>query len=93
MSGMLNTLLDINQIEAGIVRPQVVRFRISDLFSALKDEFSYHAQAQGIEFRVVACGASIDSDPRLLEQMIRNLLGNALKYTEPRQSAARLPST
>ena len=82
MSGMLNTLLDINQIEAGTVRPQVVRFPISDILSRLKDEFTYHAQAQRIEFRVVSCGASIDSDPRLLEQMIRNLLGNALKYTE-----------
>ena len=82
MSGMLNTLLDINQIEAGTVRPQVVRFQVSDLLSRLKEEFTYHAQAQRIEFRVVPCGASIDSDPRLLEQMIRNLLGNALKYTE-----------
>ena len=81
MSGMLNTLLDINQIEAGIVRPQIVRFPINDLLSRLKDEFTYHAQAHGIAFRVVSCGASIDSDPRLLEQMIRNLLGNALKYT------------
>ena len=31
--------------------------------------------------RVVPCGLSIHSDPRLLEQMIRNLLSNALKYT------------
>ena len=82
MSGMLNTLLDINQIEAGTVRPEVVRFQVNDLLSRLKEEFTYHAQAQRIEFRVVPCGASIDSDPRLLEQMIRNLLGNALKYTE-----------
>ena len=32
--------------------------------------------------RVVPCGLSIHSDPRLLEQMIRNLLSNALKYTK-----------
>ena len=31
--------------------------------------------------RVVPCGLSIRSDPRLLEQMIRNLLSNAMKYT------------
>ena len=30
---------------------------------------------------MVPCGLSIHSDPRLLEQMIRNLLSNALKYT------------
>ena len=32
--------------------------------------------------RVVPCGLSIHSDPRLLEQIIRNLLSNALKYTK-----------
>ena len=82
MSGMLNALLDINQIEAGIVRGEVVRFPINDLLNRLRDEFTYHAKARNIELRVVVCGVSIDSDPRLLEQMVRNLLGNALKYTE-----------
>ena len=40
MSGMLNALLDINQIEAGIVRAEVVRFPVNDLLSRLRDEFS-----------------------------------------------------
>ena len=82
MSGMLNTLLDINQIEAGTVRAEMVSFPINDLLDRLRDEFTYHAQAQGLALRVVSCGLSIHSDPRLLEQMIRNLLSNALKYTK-----------
>jgi two-component system, chemotaxis family, CheB/CheR fusion protein len=81
MSGMLNTLLDINQIEAGTVRAEMVSFPIADLLDRLKEEFTYHAQAQNLTLRVVRCGLSICSDPRLLEQMIRNLLSNALKYT------------
>jgi two-component system CheB/CheR fusion protein len=81
MSGMLNALLDINQIEAGTVRPEIVCFPISDLLQRLKREFTDHAQAQGLSFRLVSCGLSICSDPALLEQMIRNLLSNALKYT------------
>jgi two-component system CheB/CheR fusion protein len=82
MSGMLNALLDINQIEAGVVRAEIVDFPIDDLFNRLRDEFSYHAQAKGLVFRVVSCGLYLKSDPRLLEQMIRNLLSNALKYTK-----------
>jgi two-component system CheB/CheR fusion protein len=82
MSGMLNTLLDVNQIDAGIVRPEIVGFPINNLLERLKDEFTYHAQAKGLVLRVVPCRLSIQSDPRLLEQMIRNLLSNALKYTE-----------
>ncbi len=82
MSGMLNTLLDINQIEAGIVRAEPKTFAIDELLARLKDEFTYHAQARGLSLRVVPCHLRVFSDPRLLEQMVRNLLSNALKYTK-----------
>jgi two-component system CheB/CheR fusion protein len=81
MSGMLNTLLDINQIEAGTVHAEMIDFPVESLLDQLRDEFSYHAQAKGLTLRVVPCTLSINSDPRLLEQMVRNLLSNALKYT------------
>ncbi len=82
MSGMLNTLLDINQIEVGAVEPNVVNFPINDLLARLRDEFAYHAQARGLLLRVVPSSLMITTDPRLLEQMLRNLLSNAVKYTE-----------
>jgi two-component system CheB/CheR fusion protein len=81
MSGMLNTLLDINQIEAGTVHAEIIDFPVAGLLEQLREEFVYHAQAKGLVLRVVPCGLSISSDPRLLEQMIRNLLSNAMKYT------------
>ncbi|WP_245412181.1 CheR family methyltransferase [Methylocella silvestris] len=82
MSSMLNTLLDINQIEAGTVFAEMAIFPINDLLERLKNEFTYHAQAHSLALRVVPCGLSIRSDPHLLEQMLRNLLSNALKYTK-----------
>jgi len=82
MSGMLNALLDINQIEAGTIHAEIVEFPADDLLHRLRDEFGYHAEARGLSLRVVSCGLAIRSDPRLLEQMLRNLLANALKYTE-----------
>nr|WP_255720482.1 CheR family methyltransferase [Acuticoccus kalidii] len=81
MSGMLNALLDINQIEAGVVIPQSKIFRISDILDRLHDEFIDVAQAQGLLLTSVPSSALVSSDPRLLEQIIRNLIGNALKYT------------
>ena len=82
MSGMLNTLLDINQIEAGVVRAEAAPFVIDTLLVRLHDEFSYVTHAQGLELRVVGCRELVLSDARLLEQMLRNLLANAIKYTK-----------
>ncbi|AYJ84751.1 response regulator (plasmid) [Sphingomonas paeninsulae] len=81
MAGMLNVLLDINQIEAGVVQPEPKDFMLGDLFGRMRDEFMYQVQAQHLELRVRTCPLRVHSDPRLLEQMIRNLLGNAMKYT------------
>ncbi len=81
MSGMLNALLDINQIEAGVIATDLSRFPIDDLLCRMREEFSYHAHARGLRLRVVPCSVQVFSDRRLLEQMVRNLLSNALKYT------------
>ena len=82
MTGMLNTLLDINQIEVGAVKAEIADFPVNELFDRLRDELTYHAQAAGLALRVMPCALSIRSDRRLLEQMIRNLISNALKYTQ-----------
>jgi two-component system CheB/CheR fusion protein len=82
MTGILNTLLDINQIEAGTVRAEFSDFPINELFERLRGEFAYHAQAKHLELRVVPCSLLLHSDVHLLEQMLRNLLTNALKYTK-----------
>ncbi len=82
MSGMLNTLLDINQLEVGAVQPVIAPVPVNEVLDRLKDEFIYHAQARGLTLRVVSCGLTIETDARLLGQMIRNLLSNAVKYTE-----------
>jgi two-component system CheB/CheR fusion protein len=82
MTGMLNTLLDINQIEVGAVKAEIADISVNDLFDRLREELTYHAQAAGLALRVLPCAQFVRSDPRLLEQMIRNLLSNALKYTQ-----------
>jgi two-component system, chemotaxis family, CheB/CheR fusion protein len=78
----LNTLLDINQIEAGVVQPVISTFPINDVLERLRDEFAYHAESKQLTLRVVPSNLLVHSDPRLLEQMIRNLLSNAFKYTK-----------
>ena len=82
MAGMLNTMLDINQIEAGLVSAEITDFEVNRVLRRMRDEFVYQAQAQKVRLRVVACGLTIRSDPRLLKRMMRNLVSNALKYTK-----------
>jgi two-component system CheB/CheR fusion protein len=81
MSGMLNSLLDLNQIEAGAARTNIADTSVGGILTRLQDAFAYEAQAKGIALHVVRCSLYVRSDPRLLEQMLRNLLSNALKYT------------
>jgi two-component system CheB/CheR fusion protein len=82
MSGMLNTLLDINQIDAGVVEVGATRFSLNVLLDRMRDEFTYHARAKSLSFRVVPCSLMVETDTHLLEQMLRNLITNALKYTK-----------
>lgn len=81
MSGMLDTLLDINQIDAGTLQPEPTVFALAPLLARLAEEFGYMATSQGLDMRAVPCGLAIRSDPQLLERMLRNLLSNAMKYT------------
>ena len=81
MSGMLNTLLDISQIESGTVQPRLADVPLGPVLHAMRRAFAAQAGAQGLELRIVPCDLVVHTDPDLLEQMLRNLLGNALKYT------------
>ena len=63
------------------MQPNVSVFAIGELLERLSGEFTYHGQAKGLELRVIACGLHVRSDKHLLEQMVRNLVSNAIKYT------------
>lgn len=81
LSGMLDVLLNISQIEAGAVQPARTAFPVAEMLDRLHGEFIALAQARDLSLRFLPSTAWVQSDPRLLEQMIRNLLGNAVKYT------------
>ena len=81
MSGILNTALHINQIEAGVDTPVAVNFCIGDLLERLEHQFSYTAKESGLVLKFQRSSLTAYTDPRLLEQIARNLISNALRYT------------
>jgi len=81
MSSMLNALLDIDRLETGSIHPELGDFPVGNLLDRLAAEFGDLAAVHGLEWRYVRCRLGVRSDTRLLEQMLRNLLSNALHYT------------
>ena len=79
---LLNTLLDISKLEAGVVQPQLKDFSVGSIFERIKSELGPVAWASDLELKVVDSSVQIHSDPSLLETVVRNLVDNAIKYTE-----------
>jgi Na+/proline symporter/signal transduction histidine kinase/CheY-like chemotaxis protein len=78
---ILGALLDISRLDAGATRPEVVDFRINDIFRQLEIEFAPTARAKGLGLRFVSSSLSVRSDRRLMRRLLQNLVSNAIKYS------------
>jgi PAS domain S-box-containing protein len=81
MSRLLNALLDISKLESGAIRPELADFKVAGLFEELRSEFVGPASNKGLQLRIEPCGGRVYSDPSLVEQAMRNIVSNAIKYT------------
>jgi CheY-like chemotaxis protein len=81
MSQLLNALLDISKLEAGVVKPEQTDFAVAVVFNELYREFASLAANKGLTLRAKECVGCVRSDPMLVGQILRNLVGNAIKYT------------
>jgi len=79
---LFDGLLDISKIESGVIRPSVVDFTLMPLIEQVVATERPIAAHKGLQLRVVRCSASVRSDPALLERMLKNLVINAIRYTE-----------
>ncbi len=77
---LLNTLLDISKLEAGVVHPQVRDFSISGVMERITTEMEPVAWKHNLQIKCIPSSANIHSDPLLLETILRNLIDNAIKY-------------
>jgi len=78
---MFDTLLDISKLDAGVVKPDIQHFPVRKIFDELHLDFSGIALDKNLDFRVVESDSIVKSDPILLSRIIRNMVTNAIKYT------------
>ncbi|MCC6889363.1 MAG: HAMP domain-containing protein [Hyphomicrobiales bacterium] len=81
MNELFNALLDISKLDAGVLSPKRASFPVARLLDRLETTFASTAREKGLSLRVVASGAWIDTDFILLERIMLNLVGNAVRYT------------
>jgi PAS domain S-box-containing protein len=81
MSRLLNALLDISKLESGAIRPEPADFKVAAIFEELRAEFASIAANKGLTLEIEICEDAVYSDPSLVEQILRNLVSNAVKYT------------
>lgn len=79
---MLNTLLDFSRIEAGVVEPQIRPFHLQPLLNKIENELAPLADFKGLIYRSRETHAAALSDPALVGLILRNLVSNAIRYTE-----------
>ncbi len=82
MRSLLDSLLDISRLDAGVIEPEIGEVALLDIFDQLGMEFEPQAAAGGLELRVVPADYRVRSDAALLERILRNLLTNAIRYTD-----------
>lgn len=82
LEGLFNELLDISKIDAGAIKAQPQVFALGRLFERLRMDFEPEAFERGLKLSIRPCALWVDSDPLLVERILRNLLTNAMRYTQ-----------
>lgn len=78
---LLNALLDVSRLDAGIIEVRRRHFPASQLFEHIRQQFEGPAAAKGLKLKVRPSNWVLHSDPVLLERILINLVSNALRYT------------
>ena len=88
MLSLINDILDLSKIESGTVTVDIAALRFNDLQDYVERTFRHVAEAKSLDFQIDMDSdlpSNIFTDSQRLEQVIRNLLSNAFKFTEKGQ--------
>ncbi len=81
MDGMFVNLLDISRLDAEVVQADLTVFPLQSLFERLYSTFAPLAQNKNLQLQIHYTDLCLCSDANILEQILRNLIANAIRYT------------
>ena len=81
MNELFNALLDISKLDAGALSANISEFPVNRVLGRIGATFTQAARDKGLRLRVVPSSAWIRSDAILIEQILLNLVSNAVRYT------------
>lgn len=81
---IINDILDLSKVEAGLLELESMCFELNELLAKIGEVMSFHARSKGLELVITQFSETIGliGDPMRLRQVIVNLVGNAIKFTE-----------
>lgn len=79
---LINEVIDISKIEAGLIEPEISVFDSYDLITEAVKSFAPEIEKKRLEFPVALIHQEMHTDRRRLLQCVMNLLSNAVKFTE-----------
>lgn len=82
MDGLFTALLDISRLDAGVVEVHRRPFAVTPLLDRICRDHAEEAKTKGIALTLKPSDVTVDSDPVLLERIVRNLISNAVRYTD-----------
>lgn len=82
LTGHFNSLLDISRFDAGGIEVEKSDFNIGALLNSAVDEFRLQAENKGLAISLKTGEWLVNSDEILVDRVIRNLISNAVRYTE-----------
>jgi len=82
LEGLFSELLDITRIDSGGVEVNPVHFEVAEIFRKLRLHYEPAAFEKGIDLRFRGAGRVAFADPLLVERILRNLVSNAIRYTD-----------
>jgi len=82
MQNLLDALLDVSRLEADSVKIRTRPTAVSELFNQVHEVLASAAADKGLRLRVRPSDAWVMTDPTLLQRILLNLVGNAIRYTE-----------